>query len=181
MSDTRPETDDTLKGPDGLAGSNIDQTKDPEGSFFVTEMFGTGLTDEEIAEKMKTIPSAMFSLKVPTEVEILTCVYEALDALPKIDDIQALHEAHQYDALAHKCQSFRDDLLELIRLSINSYREEYMPGNVRDTDKISALYEATTAVNQSNIIRALEYLKQLHPGSYVLYNAEAVIRSMSLY
>jgi len=169
------ETDPTSAIQDG--GS--DKNKDPTGSSFVNRLRAFEFSDEEIAEKMDKIPNGMFSLKDPTEIEILASVFDGLDMIPLIDEIQALREQGEIET-ASKCQNIRDSLMELLRMSINAYREKFMPGGERDIDKLYHLYETTQAIDQSDILRALDYLKSKHRGSLALFNAEAVIRSMYL-
>ena len=55
-----------------------------------------------------------------------------------------------------------------------------MPSDVRDIEKITNLYEATTAIDHTDVLKALKLLKSKHSGSVTLYNAEAVLRSMYL-
>ncbi|HMS31167.1 MAG TPA: hypothetical protein PJ984_02100 [Candidatus Saccharibacteria bacterium] len=156
-----------------------EQGQDPNGSFFVDKIWVSEYSDELIAEKVSGIPTGMFSLKEPTEVEILTTVFDALDILPLLDEIQAFRE-HGLEELADICQYLRDNFIELLRLSINSYRQDYMPSDVRDIEKITNLYEATTAIDHTDVLKALKLLKSKHSGSVTLYNAEAVLRSMYL-
>lgn len=151
--------------------------QDPDGSFFVNGIFAYEYDDAVLAQKIDTIPSGLFTLRDPAEIEILISVFDALEMLPSLDDINNLEETGQHE-IAAKYTVLREGFTEFLRLAINSYREIYMPNNIRDTEKISEIYEQTTQFDSTDVLRALSILRKKHNKSVTIYNAEAIIRSL---
>jgi hypothetical protein len=156
--------------------TNFDQiqTQDPNGSFFETE-----LSDEEIMERINSIPSALFSLKDPTEIEVLDAVFIALGYLPTEDDIlnfENLGDTHS----SMQLRKIRDSFLGNTRLAINLFRNEYFEDGTRSTDKIVELYEQTDYADNDIIVKALRILGAQHRSSETIKNSEATIRLMYL-
>lgn len=134
-------------------------------------------TDEQIAEAMDQIPGVLFTLKSNTEIEVLSLVFDQLELIPTVDEIEQIREVDE--EFSFRLGQARAMAHEILRLAINTYHKHYFTGGERDIDALDDLYKATdTWAHANTVVRAIEYLKTKHADP-VLFSAEASLRIMA--